>query len=405
MAGPTVQAAGAEALLLLDAAPALLPTFDALAVRDDLRASFVARAPVYRGDTIREGRAFRLEVGVGTVALRAFDPARAEERDNPEAGCFSPAAGLESRHDAFRLGEPHYWIGDAASGYGKWLNGQDEADAIRGREPSRRSRVTEWSVKSRARMLRAFAELDYRAVNEQPGHPAMVTLTYPGEWLSVAPTFSAVKRHLRLLRKRWYREFGWAPAGLWKLEFQARGAPHFHFFASVPALTRDGRTFEDWLASTWADLLDHQDQVHREGGRRRGTHVSFGAASTMTDPRRLAVYFLKHGVKNGGKEYQNAPPDEWGIQADPVTGEVTSDGGTGRFWGYWGMTRSRAAVDVPARDFYRLRRILRRWRTAQGQAVRLGVMGRGGGNSGGWALVNDGPAFAALLSRALAAMG
>jgi len=388
--------------LELAAARDLLPSFDAQAARALLRDSFTEAAP-YRGAGIGEGRAFRLEVGLGTVAVRTFDPARAE-RDS--AGCPPPAVpadSLAARFDSYALAQDHYWIGDVATGYGRWLDGQAEAEAIRGRVPSRRSRVSSWSAKSRARMLRAYAELDYRAVNAQPGIPAMVTLTYPGDWLPVAPSFDVVKAHLRALLDRFQSEYGYRPAGLWKMEFQRRGAPHFHLFLSVPVGSRDGRSFERWLSDTWVSVVGHPDPEQRRLHAMRGTHVSFGAASRCTDGRRLAIYFLKHGTKTrDGKEYQNEPPEAWGIQADPVTGEVTSEGGTGRFWGYWGMSRELASVDLSPADWYKVRRILRRWRTAQGQKVR--ALGSGGGNSGGWALVNDGPAFAALLSRALAAV-
>jgi hypothetical protein len=45
-----------------------------------------------------------------------------------------------------------------------------------------------WSRKSRANMVRALCELDYRPMLADPGRvPAMVTLTYPGDWLTVAP--------------------------------------------------------------------------------------------------------------------------------------------------------------------------------------------------------------------------
>jgi hypothetical protein len=394
------------AALFLGASAALLPTFDVTAVRDELRETFPAqRVPVYRGDGIREGRAFRLEVGLGTVALRSFDPARAESAGNPDDPSLrGPAGSLAARFDAYTMGQDHRWIGDVASGYAKWLGHEDPGSILLRGGVSPRARITEWSRKSRARMLRAYAELDYSVMNRQPGIPGMVTLTYPGEWLSVCPAFKVVKRHLRLFRKRFGREFGYVPAGLWKMEFQGRGAPHYHLFLAVPVRARDGRPFERWLGDTWANIVDHQDPVQRSRHRLFGTHVDFGSASNCIDARRIAVYFLKHGTKTrDGKEYQNQPPAEWGITADELTGEVIDDGGTGRFWGYWGLQRHRAAVDVTLRDFYRLRRLVRSWRRSQGQTVK--GMGLGGGNSGGWVLVNDGPSFAALLSRALAAAG
>lgn len=379
-----------------------LPSWDRKAVSAQLRGGSWTRVAPYHHDTIHEGRAFRLEVGLGTVALRSWDPARAEARrsTNPDLPVRPGRPGGTYEWNDGHSADAR----DVIHGTAQWAGLNDPGSHLLRPAKAARSRVREWSRKSRARMLRAFAELDYRAVQEQPGVAAMVTLTYPGEWLSVAPTFAASKRHLRLLMKRWAREFGYRPAGLWKLEFQRRGAPHYHLFVSVPYRARDGRTFERWLSDTWAAVVDHQDPEQRRRHVAAGTGVDFGAASTCTDARRLAVYFLKHGTKTtDGKEYQNAPPLAWDIQADMTTGEVVDDGGTGRFWGYWGMKRERAAVDVSVRDYYNLRRLLRRWAKSQGRTVR--GLGARGGNAGGWQLVNDGARFAAQLSAALAAAG
>jgi non-canonical (house-cleaning) NTP pyrophosphatase len=65
--------------------------------------------------------------------------------------------------------------------------GRDIADPP-GRE------ITEWSRKSRAAMCRTFAELDYTPLVESGRVPAMVTLTYPGDWECVAPDGASVKR-------------------------------------------------------------------------------------------------------------------------------------------------------------------------------------------------------------------
>ena len=43
-------------------------------------------------------------------------------------------------------------------------------------------------------MCRTFAELDYTPLVESGRVPAMVTLTYPGDWECVAPDGASVKR-------------------------------------------------------------------------------------------------------------------------------------------------------------------------------------------------------------------
>ena len=76
------------------------------------------------------------------------------------------------------------------------------------------------------------------------------TLTYPGDWKCVAPGGASVKRHMRLWRKRFQREWGEPARYIWKLEFQRRGA-------------RSGRKFRDWLSQEWADIVAHPDSDQR----------------------------------------------------------------------------------------------------------------------------------------------
>ncbi len=76
--------------------------------------------------------------------------------------------------------------------------------------------------------------------------PAMITLTYPGDWLTVAPSADAVKRvHFKALAKRWQRNWGHPLRCVWKLEFQRRGAPHLHLF-TVPPGGHFASKLKDW---------------------------------------------------------------------------------------------------------------------------------------------------------------
>lgn len=84
----------------------------------------------------------------------------------------------------------------------------DRIEAGRNIPDSAARAITEWSRKSRAAMCRTFAELDYTPLVECDRVPAMVTLTYPGDWESVAPDGASVKRHMMLWRKRFQREWG-----------------------------------------------------------------------------------------------------------------------------------------------------------------------------------------------------
>lgn len=161
-------------------------------------------------------------------------------------------------------------------------------------------------------------------------------------------------------------------------------------------------------------------------------------------PQRLAIYFAKHSSPNlhGDKEYQYIVPELW---RQPGRGP-------GRFWGVYGLKKAIAVVEVAqvaqvaqvgqdAQDAHiAARRIVRRWSRSQAvygdpasrfptavvprTAVRLvprvnrdtgavtyrrvrrrRTLCDQGGLAGGYALVNNGPAFASQLAAALSAKG
>lgn len=297
-------------------------------------------------------------------------------------------------------------------------------------EPGRtRGAITEWSRGSRRRMVRRIAELDFSAWSQDGGNLAMVTLTLPGEWQMVAPTGQVWKRLIDVLRKRWLREVGTPWRGLWKMEFQGRGAPHQHMLMRVPvfALTRDPddpdkrELFQRWLSRAWADIcraavyarsdgdgLAYESMGEYDRHLVAGTSIDF-SGKKFSDPRRTAIYFLKHSTKTtDGKEYQHVVPEEW-----------RTAGSVGRFWGVWGLHGAHLELEVDRHGFHVARRILRRLsaassaraelqrRRAVGESVwtmskarrRAGFGARGGG----WYLANDGLALAYDLGRALAA--
>lgn len=290
--------------------------------------------------------------------------------------------------------------------------------------------ITEWSRKSRAAMCRTFAELDYTPLTDSGRAPAMVTLTYPGDWEIVAPDGASLKRHMTLWRKRFQREWGEPARYIWKLEFQRRGAPHVHLWMAPPhGLGRSGRTFRVWLSRTWADIVDHPDLVQRARHVAAGTAVDVLNGLRAYDPKRLAIYFTKHSSPNSGsdKEYQHTVPELW---RQPGRGP-------GRFWGVHGLEKATVVAEVRQDAYVLARRTLRRWSRSQAvfgnpddhypsttvpRMARVRVRrvdsrtGRvryrwvrrrrplcsQGGLAGGYALVNDGPGFAAGLAAALA---
>jgi hypothetical protein len=225
------------------------------------------------------------------------------------------------------------------------------------RSPGRQ--VTGFSAKSRVNMTRALASLDWtplHALAESGRVPAMVTLTWPGDWETVAPTGKAVKRHVRMWLRRYRRVWGESLMGVWKLEFQGRGAPHIHIFMYPPHGRAPGRgvgaglSFHHWLSVVWADIVDHPDPAEYQKHLAAGTAVDVDTALKCTDPRRLITYFSKHGQYRD-KEYQHIVPEPW----------RESGAGPGRFWGYWGLRHADVPVELAGDDYLLATRILRRY--------------------------------------------
>lgn len=348
-----------------------------------------------------ESGCFQITVGPGVVRLSWANPVRAER-------------SAEREVDRHRF--------DVAVEEDRIKSGRDDAD------PPGRS-ITEWSRKSRAAMCRTFAELDYSPLVESGRVPAMITLTYPGDWEVVAPDGASVKRHMVLWRKRFQREYGEHARYIWKLEFQHRGAPHIHLWMAPPMSPgRSGRCFAQWLSETWAQIVDHPDPAQRARHQLAGTAIDVRNGLKACDPKRLAIYFTKHSSPNpdGDKEYQHIVPEQW---RQPGRGP-------GRFWGVYGLKKAIAVVEVAQDAYLTARRIVRRWSRSHavygdstsrfptavvpriavhlvprvnpdtGAVIHRRVRRRRflctqGGLAGGYALVNDGPAFAAQLARAI----
>lgn len=369
-----------------------------------------------------EGPTAFLEVTPGYVRVRRLDPARAER---------AAQRALEARQarvdEAVRVA----------------LSDEDDED-----RPSTVRRVTEWSRKSRANMVRVLASLDYRPLLADPELvPAMVTLTYPGDWLSVAPSAKVCQRHLNLLRKAFFRHYGYRLDGIWKREFQDRGAPHFHILMTPP------RGFQAWLAETWCRIVDAAScgaseavwsngsivccEFHRHLAVHLGPRVvDFNEGARALDPKRIGIYFAKHGGY-AAKEYQNQAPREWmhghvrefawgtGYACGPDC-EGCADEGVGRFWGRWGLERVVGVVPIAedvaeailrtlrrhsrANSYFVKRRVWRKVTTVDRRTGEIGFKWRRrstkvrvsrlvGGTRAGYVVLNDAPALVVDLAK------
>jgi hypothetical protein len=266
-----------------------------------------------------------------------------------------------------------------------------------------RGRISGWSAKSRASLMRKVAALDWAPMFAL-GPAVMVTLTYPGRdgggvdrWREFAPDAAVSSGHLKAFGQAYRREFGLPLRGVWKREFQRRGAPHFHILMPRPeSLAGNGFSAHDfrlWVASTWnrivfgsgcplcwGDCSCGLASNHLAVGLRE-ENVSEREGARMVDPRRVAHYFLKHGT-GSSKEYQHCVPESWES--------------SGRFWGVWGLVEATSpAVEVCEHDFEELRGQVLADDVEEGREIQASMVGE----HGWWRCYNDAPAF---LARAWA---
>lgn len=204
----------------------------------------------------------------------------------------------------------------------------------------KRGRVADFSRKARARMCDSFRSMDYSPLFEGGNFPALVTLTAPGDWESVFPTPREFKRKVNLFKKEYKRSYGRDIAGVWKMEFQRRGAPHLHILMTPPRSNArgTGESFRDWASKTWARICNARGADAYAAHVARGVDVSWEEGQRYSDPRRIAVYFDKHAGYHE-KDYQNEMPQLW---LDAIA--AGEPGAT--FWGYWKLKKIQETIEL-----------------------------------------------------------
>ncbi len=167
---------------------------------------------------------------------------------------------------------------------------------------------------------------------DQP--PTFLTLTYPASF----PTDPRVyKGQLRAFLKRLRRAHGERPV-VWRLEWQRRGAPHFHLL--VFDLVGQGG-FKDWCLSTWSDVCASGDPLHALHGADVSPMRTWAGVRSY-----LSKYIAK--VDDGSRE-----PDE-------LVGRV------------WGVEDGSLLIETPVsftlgyKAAIRLRRTMQKWVWSQG---------------------------------------
>jgi len=227
-----------------------------------------------------------------------------------------------------------------------------------------RGQIRELSRQSRSRLI-------FKARNI-PGLKTMITFTYPhadyaenasgGDFMTDG---SVVKNHLRKLRQLFtYRDI----YGFWFLEFQARGAPHFHFCLcqELPP----GQLAQ--IKKTWNRMVGTPCEHHLERG------VDY---QVLKKKHAAGAYAAKYS----GKAEQKTVPDRYQ--------------NVGRFWGLFGKIPDDLAV-IPVQtkqELYRLIRIAKGYIRSQARANGYKVKTRTGRGLVGSSLYNAAPVLRAYL--------
>jgi len=182
----------------------------------------------------------------------------------------------------------------------------------------KRGRVTDFSPKSRTRLIRKLAKA------RSTRHGYFITLTYP-DLFPLAP--SAWKEHLHTFTIYLQRRFP-GSAGLWRMEFKVRKsgelhegfiAPHFHLLAFGLAIPQEAEyRLRAWVSSTWYKIVNSDDHRHLKAG-------------TNVRP----ILNKKHAYRYVAKYAAKLHNDEFSIVAN-----------VGRHWGSFGNLELTVSIIV-----------------------------------------------------------
>lgn len=192
--------------------------------------------------------------------------------------------------------------------------------------PGTKRAVSGFSAEAKRNLWKAALRFPW----DEMGPVALVTLTYPDDfpldgWVA--------KWHLGKLWSRWETMFRERPWGIWAMEFQIRGAIHFHAFLRVPALPgwEEDRyeVLKGWGFSAWSQIVGFStDPLETDHHERMG--LRFNVSPAWYAGSLSAVGIAEYLVAHAGKGAQKELPEG-----------VTRPG---RFWGPVGERHRRSAV-------------------------------------------------------------
>lgn len=172
-----------------------------------------------------------------------------------------------------------------------------------------RGKIKEWSDKSRSRCERHIRNVPDGCIKY------FLTLTYPRDFTNDG---IRIKRDLAAMRKR-LRRMG-VRDDIWFLEFQNRGAPHFHLYLGQCPTGNLERGVKA-CSEAWYEIVGSGDPKHLKFTMGLCGGSNKPCLEPMRNPHAASYYAVKYVVKANQKtvplDYQNV----------------------GRFWGYGGQLK------------------------------------------------------------------
>ena len=159
-----------------------------------------------------------------------------------------------------------------------------------------RGKITKWSRKSQMRFKQKLATLEQNKLSEA----LEITLTYPKEF-PCADDHETYKTHLGYM-SMWLQRRGFS--GAWKLEFQTRGAPHYHILAIPPNKLKGLGELRKAIAEQWYRIVRSEDPKHLKAG----TEVS-----TIKSPEGIIGYMASYMAKKDQTLPNNFTGRYWGF--------------------------------------------------------------------------------------------
>jgi len=173
-----------------------------------------------------------------------------------------------------------------------------------------RKKITRLTKKARTRLA-------FIALATPVEFHSMMTLTYG----PTVPLDGEIVKHnlwtfLKTFRAKYKADY------LWVIEFQRRGAPHFHIITTIPNVSQIDRV---WMAATWLQCLGYGDLPFRdngldddevdEGQKIWRVHTHRSAWENIREKDGGVRYMVKYATKT----YQKTVPTQYQ--------------NVGRFWG------------------------------------------------------------------------